>query len=92
VPVGGRGNVQEDRERRPRFVPWVEEGYVRDVSSESDLPVVQVVEGSLIFQLEGETMGYLLKQKQIHHQLPSSFSNGSFIKKEKQNNKRISNI
>ena len=51
---------------------------MRDVSSESDLPVVQVVEGGLIFQLEGEAMGYLLKQKQIRNQLRSSFPSGTF--------------
>ncbi len=61
VPIGGGGNVQEDRKRRPRLVPRVKEGYVRDVASESDLPIVQVVESGLVFQLEGEAVGYLLE-------------------------------
>jgi hypothetical protein len=51
VPVGGRGNVQEDRKGGPRLVSRIEEGYVRDISSESDLPIVQIVESGLIFQL-----------------------------------------
>jgi hypothetical protein len=35
---------------------------VRDVASQGHLPVVQIVEGCLILQFQGQSMGYLLKK------------------------------
>ena len=80
MPVCGRGDVEEDGEGRSRLVSGVEQGYVGDVAAQGDLPVVQIAEGGLVLQFEGQSVGYLLEW--IHlglNDLRNLKSNGKFV-------------
>jgi len=65
MPVCGRGDVEQDGKGGSRFISRVKQSYVRDVASQGHLPVVQIVEGCLILQFQGQSVGYLLKKKNL---------------------------